>query len=65
MENLDYITTCSCDSCGRKGPVRMCHHNGTPVLAMCEGCWPSTFEAQAREDIDRWLAGGEVRGVTC
>jgi len=36
------------------------HHNGSSVLFTCKACDPGNFEAQARQDIDAWLAGGDV-----
>lgn len=54
------ITTDRCDDCGRRGPITLHHHNGTPVLGTCRDCNPKAFEDQARRDIDSWLAGGTL-----
>lgn len=53
----DHISTDTCDTCGQKGPVRVFHHRGEPVLTQCRHCDPNNFENQARQDIDEWLAG--------
>lgn len=53
----NYITNCTCDTCGAKAPVVVLHHYGAPVLAQCKVCGPSPFEQQARRDIDEWLNG--------
>jgi hypothetical protein len=52
------ITTDTCDSCGSRGPTSLHHNLGAPVLGVCRSCDPVAFEAQARRDIDDWLAGG-------
>lgn len=58
MENMEKaLTTDTCDSCGQKGLSVIHHHLGNPVLAQCKSCDPRNFEATARRDIDRWLAG--------
>ena len=58
METLDYITTCTCDSCSAHGPVVVLHHLGAPVLTQCKPCMPAAFEAAAREAVDQWLEQG-------
>jgi hypothetical protein len=54
-----HITTGTCDTCNvKKFPVVV-----TPELRGerrgCAKCEAVRFEAQARKDIDTWLAGGE------
>lgn len=53
----DHISTDTCDTCGRKGPVVVFHQHDTSVLTQCRQCDPKNFEKQARRDIDAWLAG--------
>jgi hypothetical protein len=55
---MNEIKTCKCDSCDATLPGVEFHHNGAPVLQVCKACDPANFEAQAREDIDAWLNGG-------
>jgi hypothetical protein len=57
MDNINYIETTTCDSCGRHGPAVVYHD--VPILAQCEGCDPNGFDAVARRDIDEWLAGND------
>lgn len=59
-ESLDYIFTETCDCCGTRGAALLHHHNGTPVLAVCQACGPINFEMRSRQDIDAWLAGGDT-----
>lgn len=55
QENLDHITTCTCDDCGAKVPGVMLHHYGEPVMFLCRPCSPKIFESTARREIDAWL----------
>lgn len=55
IEDTDVIRTCSCDVCGRRGPVVVIHHLGCEVLAACSACQPKQFERVARRDVDAWL----------
>ena len=56
---MDHITTDTCDSCHRHGPVVVFHQLEVPVLAQCQACDPKAFEATARRDIDEWLSGAD------
>lgn len=55
MEDTDFIRTCECDECHRRGPTVVMHHHGEEAAALCAACAPRPFESVARRDIDRWL----------
>ena len=55
----DFTTIAACDSCNVRGPCRVFHHLGAPVLTQCRHCQPAAYEAIARMEIDWWLAGGD------
>ena len=58
LEDFDYITTQTCDSCGERVPGAMMHCRGTPVMFLCSRphCGGRlVFERVARRDIDLWL----------
>lgn len=57
---MDHIKKCKCDGCDRRGLVVALHERDVEVLALCKACAPKNFEAAARVDIDRWLAGGSI-----
>ena len=57
---MNKIKTSKCDSCGATLPGVEFYHNGTSVLQQCHRCEPKHFEAQAHEDIDAWLNGGDA-----
>lgn len=59
MDN-NRITSCSCEKCSNVGPViEMAVAWQPEPMALCQRCAPKAFEAQARKDIDRWLAGDD------
>ena len=63
MNNTTCISTNCCDSCHRHGPgVITREHNIPRAMFLCEGCDPDTFEKQARNDINKWLDGGDFPG---
>lgn len=52
------IQTGKCDICGAKHiPVQVNVNQDGSRHAECAVCNHPGFESQAREDIDRWLAG--------
>lgn len=56
----NHVTTSTCDDCGTRAPGVQLHDCGAPVMFLCRSCDRRIFEAQARRDIDAWLAGGEI-----
>lgn len=46
-----------CDECGSKATGVLFHDHGAPVLFVCRGCDPRTFEAVAQADMERYMAG--------
>lgn len=60
MSDNSTITFDCCDQCGQKSTGTLHTHRAAPVVFVCKHCAPKGFESQAREDIDRWLAGGSV-----
>lgn len=60
MSDSTKITFDTCDQCGTKASGTLHSNRGVPVVFACKNCTPKGFEAQAREDIDRWLAGGDI-----
>ena len=60
-DSIDYIGVSYCDTCGDKCIGTHLHDaHGTEVVFACANCMSHSFERVAREDIDRWLAGGNV-----
>ena len=56
-DSLNRICTDKCDVCGKHATGVLYHHNGTPVLFGCKECHPTNYEAQAKAEIESWLAG--------
>ena len=42
---MDYYETNSCDECHQVRKVRILHHNGEDVLALCAKCAPRLHKA--------------------
>jgi hypothetical protein len=52
------IVTDKCDVCGERKLGTLVHdHQNVPVMFQCKDCQPNTFEKQAKNDIEAWLAG--------
>jgi hypothetical protein len=59
MKNNEKIVTSNCNVCTRKGPGTSSTDENGGSAFICRSCDPNRFEAQARADIDAWLAGGD------